>query len=82
MGSRTEFKQYFCQSILDLPREWDIQMAGKKAQNRNATLLFDMKKQVARPLLDALNAVDVQLVKECMIPRFLDCFYQGARMMN
>lgn len=51
----------------------------KEAQNRNATLLFDMKKQVARPLLDALNAVDVQLVKECMIPRFLDCFYAGCK---
>lgn len=51
----------------------------KEAQNRNANLLFDMKKQVARPLLDALNAVDVQLVKECMIPRFLDCFYAGCK---
>ena len=51
----------------------------KEEQNRNATLLFDMKKQVARPLLDALNAVDVQLVKECMIPRFLDCFYAGCK---
>ena len=73
MRSRTEFKQYFCQSIW-ISQGNGISDGRKEAQNRNATLLFDMKKQVARPLLDALNAVDVQLVKECMIPRFLDCF--------
>lgn len=51
----------------------------KEAQNRNANLLFEVKKQVAKPLLDALNAIDSQLVKECMIPRFLDCFYAGCK---
>ena len=61
------------------PKGMGYRDGRKEAQNRNATLLFDMKKQVARPLLDALNAVDVQLVKECMIPRFLDCFYAGCK---
>lgn len=51
----------------------------KEAQNRNANLLFDVKKQVAKPLLEALHAIDAQLVKECMIPRFLDCFYAGCK---
>lgn len=51
----------------------------KEAQNRNANLLFDVKKQVAKPLLEALRAIDAQLVKECMIPRFLDCFYAGCK---
>lgn len=51
----------------------------KEAQNRNANLLFEVKKQVAKPLLDALNAIDPQLIKECMIPRFLDCFYAGCK---
>ncbi|MGN0332070.1 MAG: RpiB/LacA/LacB family sugar-phosphate isomerase [Enterocloster sp.] len=51
----------------------------KEAQNRNANLLFAVKKQVAKPLLEALKAIDPQLVKECMIPRFLDCFYAGCR---
>lgn len=51
----------------------------KEAQNRNANLLFDMKKQVAKPLLEALKAVDPRLVRECMIPRFLDCFYAGCK---
>lgn len=51
----------------------------KEAQNRNANLLFEVKKQVAKPLLDALKAIDPQMVKECMIPRFLDCFYAGCK---
>lgn len=51
----------------------------KEAQNRNANLLFEVKKQVAKPLLEALRAIDPQLVRECMIPRFLDCFYAGCR---
>lgn len=51
----------------------------KEAQNRNANLLFEIKNQVAKPLLDALKAIDPQLVKECMIPRFLDCFYAGCK---
>ncbi|MFQ7877737.1 MAG: hypothetical protein ACLRJU_27460, partial [Enterocloster sp.] len=51
----------------------------KEAQNRNADLLFDVKKKVAKPLLDALRASDPQMVKECMIPRFLDCFYAGCQ---
>lgn len=51
----------------------------KEAQNRNANLLFDVKRQVAKPLLEALKAIDPQMVKECMIPRFLDCFYEGGQ---
>ena len=51
----------------------------KEAQNRNANLLFDVKKQVAKPLLEALRSIDPQMVKECMIPRFLDCFYAGCK---
>jgi ribose 5-phosphate isomerase RpiB len=51
----------------------------KEAQNRNANLLFEVKKQVAKPLLEALKSLDPQMVKECMIPRFLDCFYEGCK---
>lgn len=51
----------------------------KEAQNRNANLLFDVKKQVAKPFLEALKSIDPQMVKECMIPRFQKCFYDGCR---
>lgn len=51
----------------------------KAAQNRNASLLFTVKEQVAKPLLAALRSLDPQMVSECMIPRFLDCFYAGCQ---
>lgn len=50
----------------------------KEAQNRNASMLFEVKTQVARPLLEALQKLDQQLVRQCMIPRFLECFYAGC----
>lgn len=51
----------------------------KEAQNRNAALLFEVKSQVAKPLLVALRDLDPELVKGCMIPRFLECFYAGCQ---
>ncbi len=51
----------------------------KEAQNRNANLLFEVKKQVGKPFLEALRSLDPQMVRECMIPRFLDCFYAGCK---
>lgn len=51
----------------------------KEAQNRNAALLFEVKSQVAKPLLEALRDLDPELVKGCMIPRFLECFYAGCQ---
>lgn len=51
----------------------------KEAQNKNARLLFEVKGMVAKPLLEALSALDPQMVRECLIPRFLDCFYAGCQ---
>ncbi len=50
----------------------------KESQNRNAQLLFDVKAQVAKPLIEALRAIDPKMVREAMIPRFLACFYAGC----
>lgn len=51
----------------------------KEAWNRDINPLFEVKKQVAKPFLEALKSIDPQLVKECMIPRFLGCFYEGCK---
>ena len=63
----------------DSPKGMGYPDGRKEAQNRTADLLFEVKKQVAKPLIEALKAIDPELVKECMIPRFLDCFYAGCR---
>lgn len=51
----------------------------KEAQNQFARCLFEMKEQVAKPLVEALAALDPGLVRESMTPRFLECFYEGCR---
>lgn len=47
----------------------------KESQNRNAQLLNDMKEAVGKPLIEALEAIDPELVKKSLTPRFLECFY-------
>lgn len=51
----------------------------KESQNRNAQLLNEVKAAVAKPLLDALKAVDQDLVKGALTNRFLECFYAGCQ---
>lgn len=51
----------------------------KESQNRNAAKLFETKAAVAKPLLDALKAMDQDLVKNALTPRFLECFYEGCK---
>lgn len=61
------------------PKGMGYPTENKASQNRNSSLLFEVKGQVAKPLIEALKSLDAQLVKECMIPRFLDCFYAGCK---
>lgn len=51
----------------------------KEAQNKNAGLLFQVKNQVAKPLLEAIDSIDKDMVRECMTPNFLQCFYAGCQ---
>ncbi len=53
--------------------------ANKESQKRNAALLSDFKKRVAKPLVEALKALDQNMVREALIPRFLECFDSGCR---
>lgn len=51
----------------------------KESQNRNAAKLFETKAQVAKPLVEALKAMDPEIVKNALTPRFLECFYEGCK---
>ena len=51
----------------------------KESQNRNAAKLFETKKLVAKPLIEALMSIDQDLVKNALTPRFLECFYAGCQ---
>lgn len=51
----------------------------KESQNRNAANLFKMKAAIGKDLLSALKAIDQDIVKHALSPRFLDCFYAGCQ---
>lgn len=61
------------------PKGMGYPAENKASQNRNAGLLFEMKSQVAKPLIEALESVDFEMMKECITPRFLECFYAGCK---
>ena len=51
----------------------------KESQNRNAAKLFEVKAAIAKPLVEALRAMDQDIVKKSLTPRFLDCFFEGCK---
>ncbi len=51
----------------------------KESQNRNAAKLVEVKAAVAKPLVEALSAMDQDVVKKSLTPRFLDCFFEGCK---
>ena len=61
------------------PKGQGYPASGKESQNRNAAILSTMKSQIAKPLVEALKSLDQNMVKEALIPRFLDCFYAGCK---
>lgn len=77
-GAELNLNNIFTQAFSS-PKGMGYPKDRKEAQNKNADLLSEVKKQVAKPILDAVKAIDPQMVKECMSPRFLDCFYAGCK---
>ena len=51
----------------------------KESQNRNAAKLFEQKKAIAKPLIEALKSMDQEIVKNALTPRFLECFFEGCK---
>ena len=51
----------------------------KESQNRNAKALFAMKEATAKPLIDGLKAIDQDILKKSLTPRFLECFNAGCK---
>ena len=51
----------------------------KESQNRNAAKLVEVKAAVAKPLVEALSAMDQDIVKKSLTPRFLECFFAGCK---
>lgn len=52
----------------------------KESQNRNAANLFKMKEAIGKDLVSALKAIDQDIVKTALSPRFLECFDEGCQV--
>lgn len=50
----------------------------KASQNRNAKNLFALKQACAKPLIEGLKAMDQEILKKSLTPRFLECFNSGC----
>lgn len=52
----------------------------RESQNANAIILNDMKKAVAKPFIEALKAIDPELVKQAVGgERFQECFFKNSQ---
>ena len=51
----------------------------KESQNRNAAKLVEVKAAIAKPLVEGLKAMDQDVVKKSLTPRFLECFNVGCK---
>ncbi|MBO7698826.1 MAG: RpiB/LacA/LacB family sugar-phosphate isomerase [Erysipelotrichaceae bacterium] len=51
----------------------------KESQNRNAAKLVEVKAAIAKPLIEGLKAMDQDVVKKSLTPRFLECFNAGCK---
>lgn len=51
----------------------------KESQNRNAAALVAMKAATAKPLMEGLKAMDQDILKKSLTPRFLECFNAGCQ---
>ena len=51
----------------------------KESQNRNAAKLDEVKKAIAKPLVQPLSDMDQDIVKKSLTPRFLECLNAGCK---
>ncbi|MEE3408198.1 MAG: RpiB/LacA/LacB family sugar-phosphate isomerase [Erysipelotrichaceae bacterium] len=51
----------------------------KESQNRNAAKLDEVKKDIAKPIVEGLKSMDQDIVKKSLTPRFLECFNAGCK---
>lgn len=51
----------------------------RESQNKNAALLVEMKEAAAKPIIEALKAIDPHLIKACLTPHFMKAFLTGCQ---
>ena len=51
----------------------------KESQNRNVKILAEVKRQVGKPVLEALRSIDPELLKGSLTQKFQECFFANCQ---
>lgn len=51
----------------------------KESQNKNVRILAEVKRQVGKPVLEAIASIDNSLVKGSLTPSFKTCFFENCQ---
>lgn len=77
-GAEVNMKTIF-EKAFGSPKGLGYPAERKESQNKNAANLNIVKAAVGKPLVEALKAIDPELVQKSLTPRFLECFYEGCQ---
>ena len=77
-GADVNLKNIF-QTAFGSPKGMGYPAERKESQNRNAAKLDEVKKAIAKPLVQALKDMDQDIVRKSLTPRFLACFREGCQ---
>lgn len=77
-GAEVNIKTIF-EKAFGSPKGLGYPQERKESQNRNAAALNVMKAAVGKPLIEALEAIDPEILKKALTPRFLECFLPNCQ---
>ncbi len=65
-GGRIKHALYFLKKAFDGEKGLGYPAERRESQNANAIILSNMKEAVSKPLMDALRAIDPELLKQAL----------------
>lgn len=78
-GGRIKHALYF-EKAFDGEKGLGYPAERRESQNANAIILSNMKEAVSKPLMDALQAIDPELLKQALGgEKFQKCFFNNSK---
>lgn len=78
-GAELNLKNIFSNAFAS-PKGMGYPVDRKESQNKNASLLFEVKDALAKPLIEGLSQLDQNMIRECLTPRFVEFFYENCKV--
>lgn len=77
-GAELNIKNIF-EKAFSSPKGQGYPTDRKESQNRNAKILSETKKQVGKPVLEALKSIEPELLKSSLTKKFQECFFENCQ---